>query len=100
LDSDEHRIKPVHDAQLSSAAGNGKRGPERRRRALSSALITSPVTVEDHVWIGSGAMVLKGVTLGEGCVVAAAAVVTRSVPEGALVAGHPARVIREAVRWR
>jgi maltose O-acetyltransferase len=52
-----------------------------------------PVTIEDHVWIGTRAMVMPGVTLGRGCVVAAGAVVTRDVPELAIVAGIPARRI-------
>lgn len=49
------------------------------------------VAIHDHVWIGSRAMILPGVTLGRGCVVAAGAVVTRDVPPMAIVAGVPAR---------
>jgi maltose O-acetyltransferase len=52
-----------------------------------------PVVIEDHVWIGSRATVLPGVTLGRGCVVAASAVVTRNVPPLAIVAGIPAREV-------
>jgi acetyltransferase-like isoleucine patch superfamily enzyme len=51
------------------------------------------VVIEDHVWIGTRATILPGVTLGRGCVVAAAAVVTRDVPELAIVAGVPARPV-------
>jgi acetyltransferase-like isoleucine patch superfamily enzyme len=58
------------------------------------------VTIGDHVWIGCRAIVLKGVTIGAGAVVAAGAVVTDDVPERALVAGNPARVVRERVSWR
>lgn len=60
----------------------------------------APVTVADHVWIGSRSMILKGVSIGEGAVIAAGAVVTHDVPPGSLVAGNPARVIREGIRWR
>ena len=52
-----------------------------------------PVVVEDDVWIGFRAIVLKGVTLGRGCVVGAGSVVTRDVPPYSIVAGVPARVV-------
>jgi acetyltransferase-like isoleucine patch superfamily enzyme len=52
-----------------------------------------PVLIEDYVFIGTGAMVLPGVTLGRGSAVAARAVVSRDVPPYAIVAGMPARVI-------
>jgi acetyltransferase-like isoleucine patch superfamily enzyme len=54
-----------------------------------------PVTIRDDAWIGAGALVLRGVTLGEGAIVAAGAVVTRDVPAFTIVAGNPAVVIRE-----
>jgi acetyltransferase-like isoleucine patch superfamily enzyme len=56
---------------------------------------TRPVTIEDNVWIGTGAMILPGVTVGRGGVVAAGAVVTRDVPPLAIVAGVPARQVGE-----
>ncbi|WP_433956069.1 acyltransferase [Janibacter indicus] len=55
--------------------------------------VTAPIHVEDDVWVGAGAIVLKGVTIGTGAVVAAGSVVTKSVDEYAIVAGVPARVI-------
>lgn len=58
-------------------------------------LETRPVRIEDHVWIGTRAMVMPGVTLGRGCVVAAGAVVTRDVAPLAIVAGVPARPVGE-----
>ena len=60
----------------------------------------APITIGDHVWIGMRACILKGVTIGEGAIVAANAVVTSDVPANTLVAGNPARVIRENVVWR
>ena len=60
---------------------------------------SGPVIVEDHVWIGAGAKVLKGVRVGTGAVVAANAVVTRDVEAGTIVAGNPARAIAKNMRW-
>jgi maltose O-acetyltransferase len=53
----------------------------------------APVTIEDFAWIGHRAIIMPGVTIGRGAVVAAGAVVTKSVPAMAIVAGVPARVI-------
>lgn len=60
---------------------------------------TAPIVIEDHVWLGMRAMVLKGVTVGRGSIVAAGAVVTRDVPPQSLVAGVPATVKRKGVTW-
>jgi maltose O-acetyltransferase len=57
------------------------------------ALQGRPVVIEDHVWIGMRAMVLPGVTIGRGAVVAAGAVVTSDVGPLEIVAGVPARVV-------
>ena len=65
--------------------------------AVDGGTVTAPVTVGDRVWIGCRATVLKGVTIGDGAVVAAGAVVVHDVPARALVAGNPARVVREYV---
>ncbi|HEX9101212.1 MAG TPA: acyltransferase [Polyangia bacterium] len=53
----------------------------------------SRIVLEDDVWICQGAIVLKGVRIGQGAVVGAHAVVTRDVPAGAIVAGNPAKII-------
>jgi acetyltransferase-like isoleucine patch superfamily enzyme len=54
---------------------------------------TAPVVIEDGVFIGMQCLILKGVTLGQGCVVGAGSVVTRDVPAGVVVAGNPATAI-------
>ena len=63
------------------------------------------VDVGHNVWIGYGACVLRGVTVGDNCIVGTNSVLTREVPENAVVAGVPARVIRmreapRSMRWR
>ncbi len=57
--------------------------------------IGAPVIIEDNVWIGTRAIILKGVHIGSGAVIGAGAVVTHDVPPAVMAAGVPARVIRE-----
>ncbi len=70
--------------------------PERRMRGETELLEgeIAPVTIHDYAWIGRGAHVLKGVTIGRGAVVAAGSSVVTDVPEGAMAMGVPARVIK------
>ena len=65
--------------------------PARRRRQI----VAAPIVIERNVWLGAGATVLQGVTVGSDAVVAAGAIVTRDVPPRTLVAGVPGRVLRE-----
>lgn len=57
-------------------------------------LTTAPITICDGVWLGARATVLPGITIGEGAIVAANAVVTKDVPAWAVVAGNPAKIIK------
>jgi maltose O-acetyltransferase len=52
-----------------------------------------PITIGSNVWIGGGAILLPGVTVGDDAVIGAGSIVTRDVPRGATVAGNPARVL-------
>lgn len=56
--------------------------------------VAKPIVIEENVWIGGGAILLPGVTIGRNAVVGAGAVVSRNVPANTVVAGNPARVIR------
>lgn len=60
----------------------------------------APIVIGENVWIGCRCLIMKGVTIGDGAVVAAGSVVTKDVPAGALVAGTPARIIKENVVWK
>ncbi|WP_305076294.1 DapH/DapD/GlmU-related protein [Pseudanabaena sp. lw0831] len=55
----------------------------------------APIKISNKVWIGFNSIILKGVTIGEGAIVGAGSVVTKDVPAWTIVAGNPARVIRE-----
>jgi len=80
-DSDNHTIKDLEAISSDESAG------------------TAPIVVGDHVWIGMNVIVLKGVTIGEGAVVAAGSVVNKDVQPHCLVAGVPAKVIKTNVSW-
>ena len=71
-------------------AADHPRDPAMRRAGLEFG---RPVRIGPYAWIGGGAIILPGVTIGEDAVIGAGAVVTRDVPPGATVAGNPARPI-------
>ena len=57
-------------------------------------IYAQPVKIEDGVWIGGGAIILPGVTIGRNAVIGAGAVVTKDVPANAVAIGSPAKVLR------
>lgn len=61
--------------------------------------MTQPIEIGNNVWIGIGALILKGVKIGDGSIIAAGAVVNKDVPPNTLVGGVPAKVIKENVKW-
>lgn len=82
-DSDNHAI---------SSTENGESKSDEKP-------VEAPIIIQDHVWIGMNVIVLKGVTIGEGAVVAAGSVVNKDVPPHCLVAGVPAKVVKTDVSW-
>lgn len=63
-------------------------------------VVDQPVVIGDHVWLGIRSLVLKGVTIGNGAIIAAGSVVTKSVTSKTIVAGVPAKCIHENVEWK
>lgn len=87
MDSDNHSLR------ASERIGDLQRW---RNQAYDwSRVSNAPVVIHSKAWIGARAIITKGVTIGEGGVVAAGSVVTKDVPPYTIVAGNPARVIRE-----
>ena len=79
VDNDFHAIEPKN----------------RRSNTNSVDISASPVTIADNVFIGSGSIILKGISIGKNSVIGAGSVVTKDVPENVIVAGNPARILRK-----
>ncbi len=86
-DSDFHPLEPA--ARLADTVALSPIGDRKHRPAIKPA----PVVIEDDVWIGYNATILKGVRVGAGAMIAPGALVLRDVPPGVEVAGNPARVV-------
>jgi acetyltransferase-like isoleucine patch superfamily enzyme len=89
IDTNSHEIDHIERA-------------ERFRRLVKyghpkdkASIVTSKIKIGDYVWISFGATVLKGVTIGEGSIIAANAVVTKDVAPFTMVAGNPAKVVKQ-----
>jgi acetyltransferase-like isoleucine patch superfamily enzyme len=78
VDNDSHPINPA--------------------QRLTGHINTKPIIIEDYVFVGARAIILKGVRVGYGAVVGAGAVVTKDVPPYAIVAGNPAKIVGEVSR--
>ena len=65
-----------------------------------SKMKSEPVVIEDNVFIGMNTIVLKGVTIGEGSVIAAGSVVTKSIPQGEIWGGNPAVFMKKNNKWK
>jgi acetyltransferase-like isoleucine patch superfamily enzyme len=89
-DSDFHPLAPAQRIIDAHAIA-----PFFKDRPPRPEIRTAPVIISDNVWIGMNAVILKGVTIGENSVVAAGAVVTKSVPANVVVAGNPAVITKQ-----
>lgn len=93
MDNNSHPTDPDKRKEMSldgSIHANGTSSP------LWSATLAehAPVIIEDNVWIGEFASIMKGVTIGKGSVIGCHAVVTKDVPPYSIVAGNPARIVK------
>lgn len=80
--TDHHHGEPVAEALRMSPA----------KRGLVSK---GPVVIKDNVWVGEGVAIMPGVTIGENCIIATNAVVTKDIPANSVAAGIPAQVIKQ-----
>jgi acetyltransferase-like isoleucine patch superfamily enzyme len=86
-DTDFHPLAPAK--RIADAIACSPLGKDRPRPSVTCA----PVIIEDHVWIGPSATILKGVRIGRGCVIEPGALLTRDVPAYSRIAGNPAQII-------
>ncbi len=89
VDSNSHEINHIERAErYIELISNGS-------WKTKGSIVTSPIIIKDYAWISFGVTILKGVTIGEGAIVAANSVVTKDVPDFTMVAGNPAKEIKK-----
>lgn len=88
------RIEIGDDCALAYGVVINTAGHDYRAKVMNRTFFAKPVTIGADVWIGACAILLPGIRIADHAVVGAGAVVTKDVPEGAIVAGNPARVLK------
>lgn len=61
---------------------------------------SKPIIIGEHVWIGTDAIILKGVTIGDGAVIGAGSVVTKDIPPRCVAVGNPAKIVKSNIDWK
>eukprot|EP00603_Paraphysomonas_imperforata_P006127 CAMPEP_0114436016 /NCGR_PEP_ID=MMETSP0103-20121206/13189_1 /TAXON_ID=37642 ORGANISM="Paraphysomonas imperforata, Strain PA2" /NCGR_SAMPLE_ID=MMETSP0103 /ASSEMBLY_ACC=CAM_ASM_000201 /LENGTH=189 /DNA_ID=CAMNT_0001606181 /DNA_START=38 /DNA_END=607 /DNA_ORIENTATION=+ len=69
--------------------------PLNAKLRVSGQEFGKPITIGDNVWVGGGAIINPGITVGDNAVIGSGSVVTKDVPNGVVVAGNPARVVKQ-----
>lgn len=90
-----HHVLLADRVRLSGSDGHPADPFERARGAPAPAESIGDIVIGDYAWIGAHSLLLKGITIGRGAIVAAGSVVTRDVPELTIVAGNPAKPIKQ-----
>lgn len=99
-----NRVLVSHDVNIHDTNGHptGAAARHAHFRAIATTghpaqveMRSAPITIGDDVWIGFGATIMKGVTVGDGAIIAANSVVTHDVPPFTLFAGNPAQFVRQ-----
>lgn len=94
LDSNMHSLHSADRKNDTLTAAEAIRNHTIGQNVDRSNVVTKPVVIKESAWIGIDAIIMKGVTIGKGAVVGAGSVVTKDVPDFAVVAGNPARIVK------
>ncbi|MBR3492655.1 MAG: acyltransferase [Bacteroidales bacterium] len=90
IDNNTHPINPQDRRYMRHTPHHSM---ERQNKFSANA----PIIIGENVWIGTNARIQKGVTIGDNAIIAANSVVTKDVPANAIVAGNPAKVVKEHI---
>jgi acetyltransferase-like isoleucine patch superfamily enzyme len=94
IDNNSHSlISQERKTDVLDAMQGAREGVEGKYKDWS-VVKSAPIVIKDKAWIGSNSIIMKGVTIGEGAIVAAGSVVTKDVPDYAVVGGNPAKIIK------
>lgn len=66
---------------------------------VKNNVVCEPINIGNHVWVGCNVTILKGVNIGDNSIIAAGSIVNKDVPKNCLVAGNPARIIKQDISW-
>lgn len=94
IDSNMHSLHSADRIRDTMTAAEAIRNNTIGENVDRSHVVTKPVHIRESAWIGFNAIIMKGVTIGKGAVVGAGSVVTKDVPDYAVVAGNPAVIVK------
>ena len=87
----------AHELDAEERAANARNTMKNGLPKIKGSVLSSPIVIGNKAWINFNAIILKGVTIGEGAIVSAGSVVTKDVPPYTLVGGNPAKILKSLV---
>lgn len=94
VDSNMHSLHSANRLKDTQTAREAIRTNTIGQNVDYSDIISKPIVIKESAWIGFNAIIMKGVTIGKGAIIGAGSVVTKDVPDFAVVAGNPAKIIK------
>lgn len=94
VDSNMHSLDSKERLKDTKSARKAIESHTMGKNVDYSSVKSSPIVIKDRAWIGFNSIIMKGVTIGEGAIIGAGSVVTKDVPDYAVVGGNPAQIIK------